>query len=114
MRQTRFKRFGDNFSLPTCVDMSPAVPPATESVLLAEVSDLLVTSLNLDMVPEDIDPDAPLYGDGLGLDSIDILEVALAVSKKYGFQLRADDENNEAIYSSLRNLAKHIAVHRTS
>lgn len=94
--------------------MSPAVPPATENDLLAEVSDLLVTSLNLDMVPEDIDPDAPLYGDGLGLDSIDILEVALAVSKKYGFQLRADDENNEAIYSSLRNLAKHIAVHRTS
>lgn len=94
--------------------MSSAVPPATESVLLAEVSDLLVTSLNLDMVPEDIDPDAPLYGDGMGLDSIDILEVALAVSKKYGFQLRADDENNEAIYSSLRNLAKHIAAHRTS
>ena len=94
--------------------MSPAVPPATESVLLAEVSDLLVTSLNLDMVPEDIDPDAPLYGDGLGLDSIDILEVALAVSKKYGFQLRAVGVYYGAIYSSLRNLAKHIAVHRTS
>ncbi len=75
---------------------------------------MLVTSLNLEMAPEDIAPDAPLYGDGLGLDSIDILEVALAVSKKYGFQLRADDENNEAIYASLRNLAQHIAKQRTT
>ena len=75
---------------------------------------MLVPSLNLEMAPEDIAPDAPLYGDGLGLDSIDILEVELAVSKKYGFQLRADDENNEAIYASLRNLAQHIAKQRTT
>ena len=90
---------------------STALAPS-EDLLIREVAQLLVTSLNLDMAPEDIAPDTPLYGDGLGLDSIDILEVALAVSKKYGFQLRADDENNEAIYSSLRNLARHIAEHR--
>jgi len=90
--------------------------PADSAVdsLLAEVTQLVVTALNLDMAAADIDPDAPLYGDGLGLDSIDILEVALAVSKKYGFQLRADDENNAAIYTSLRSLTRHIAAHRTT
>ncbi|MFD1709257.1 acyl carrier protein [Ottowia sp. GY511] len=92
--------------------MNTPAMPASEEVLIPEVAQLLVTSLNLEMAPEDIAPDTPLYGDGLGLDSIDILEVALAVSKRYGFQLRADDENNEAIYSSLRNLAHHIAKHR--
>lgn len=93
--------------------MNNPVSSANEESLIPEVAQLLVTSLNLEMRPEEIAPDTPLYGDGLGLDSIDILEVALAVSKKYGFQLRADDENNEAIYSSLRNLAQHIAKHRT-
>ena len=92
---------------------TPAIP-TSEETLIPEVARLLVTSLNLEMAPEEIAPDTPLYGDGLGLDSIDILEVALAVSKRYGFQLRADDENNEAIYSSLRNLAQHIAKHRTT
>lgn len=93
--------------------MNNPVSSANEESLIPEVAQLLVTSLNLEMRPEEIAPDTPLYGDGLGLDSIDILEVALAVSKRYGFQLRADDENNEAIYSSLRNLAQHIAKHRT-
>lgn len=85
-----------------------------DEALIAEVAQLLVTSLNLDIAPQDIDADAPIYGEGLGLDSIDILEVALAVSKKYGFQLRADDENNSAIYASLRKLTQHIAAHRTA
>lgn len=93
--------------------MNTSVSPAAEDSLVAEIAQLLVTSLNLEVSPQEITPDTALYGDGLGLDSIDILEVALAVSKKYGFQLRADDENNEAIYSSLRNLAQHIARHRT-
>ena len=74
---------------------------------------LLVEALNLEMTPEEIDPQAPLYGDGLGLDSIDILEVALVVSKRYGFQLRSDDENNVRIFTSLASLADHIAAHRT-
>jgi acyl carrier protein len=81
--------------------------------LLREVAALLVEALNLETTPEAIDPQAPLYGDGLGLDSIDILEVALVVSKRYGFQLRSDDENNEHIFASLASLAGHIAAHRT-
>jgi acyl carrier protein len=81
--------------------------------LMPELADLMVTALNLDIVGEEIDPDAPLFGDGLGLDSIDILEVALEVSKRYGFQLRSDDENNVRIFASLRSLAGHIAIHRT-
>jgi len=81
--------------------------------LRQEVASLLVEALNLDMAPEAIDPDAPLYGEGLGLDSIDILEVALVVSQRYGFQLRSDEENNVKIFASLANLADHIAANRT-
>ncbi|NKI92618.1 phosphopantetheine-binding protein [Rhizobacter sp. SG703] len=81
--------------------------------LLPEVGTLLVESLNLEIAPDAIDPDAPLYGEGLGLDSIDILELALVVSKRYGFQLRSGDEDNLRIFSSLRSLAAHIAAHRT-
>ena len=65
------------------------------------------------MVPKDIDPTAPLYGEGLGLDSIDILEVALVVSKRYGVQLRADDHENQRIFRSLRHLDEYIGAHRT-
>lgn len=87
--------------------------PQDEDALIDEVANLLITALNLDISPAEIDPDEPLYRDGLGLDSIDILEVALAVSKKYGFQLRAEDEDNAVIYASLRNLSRHITAHRT-
>lgn len=90
-------------------------PSANDAdALIPEVAQLMVTALNLEIQASEISPDAPLYGDGLGLDSIDILEVALAVSKKYGFQLRADDEDKAAIYASLRNLTQHIAKHRTT
>ncbi|MEK6663385.1 MAG: phosphopantetheine-binding protein [Pseudomonadota bacterium] len=78
-----------------------------------EVADLMVECLNLEITADQITPDAPLYGDGLGLDSIDILEVALVVSKRYGLQLRADSADNQHIFSSLRSLADHIAAHRT-
>lgn len=81
--------------------------------LQAEVAALIVTALNLEIKPGEIDADGPLYGEGLGLDSIDILEVALEVSKKYGFQLRADNEDNVRIFRSLRCLTEHIAQHRT-
>ena len=80
--------------------------------LQSEVAALLVETLNLDIAPETIDPDAPLYGEGLGLDSIDILEVALVVSQRYGFQLRSDDEDNVRIFKSLASLAEHIGTHR--
>ena len=78
-----------------------------------ELAQLIVTTLNLEVQAAEIDPLAPLYGDGLGLDSIDILEAALAISKSYGVQLRSDDANNQKIFSSLRNLNDHIQQHRT-
>ena len=78
-----------------------------------ELVRLIVVTLNLEVKAEDIDPDAPLYGEGLGLDSIDILEIALAVSKAYGVKLRADDESNRHIFGSLRSLSQHIQQHRT-
>ena len=78
-----------------------------------DLAGLFVQALNLEMSAEDIDPQAPLFGDGLGLDSIDILEVALEISHRYGFQLRADDENNQKIFQNLRSLAVHVAQHRT-
>ena len=80
--------------------------------LQREVAALLVEALNLEIAPDAIDPQAPLYGEGLGLDSIDILEVALVVSQRYGFQLRSDDENNVRIFRSLASLAEHIAANR--
>jgi len=73
---------------------------------------LIVSSLNLEMPAAEIDPSAPLYGEGMGLDSIDILEVALAVSKTYGVKLRSDDEHNREIFNSLRSLNEHIQQHR--
>ncbi|VTU34946.1 acyl carrier protein [Variovorax sp. PBS-H4] len=83
-----------------------------QSALENELAVLLVESLNLEIAPSDIAPTAPLYGEGLGLDSIDILEVALEVSRKYGFQLRSDDERNQQIFQSLRSLAAHVAQNR--
>jgi acyl carrier protein len=88
--------------------------PFAHTPLQSEVAALLVEALNLDIAPETIDPDAPLYGDGLGLDSIDILEVALVVSQRYGFQMRSDDEDNVRIFKSLASLAEHIGAHRQS
>ena len=93
--------------------MSQAISPEAVDALLPEVADLIVTALNLDMNPAEIEADAPLFGDGLGLDSIDILEVALEISHRYGFQLRSDDENNHKIFQSLRSLAAHVARNRT-
>ena len=81
--------------------------------LQSEVARLIVTALNLDLRPEEIQPDAPLFGQGLGLDSIDILEVALVVSKRFGFQLRTDSADNVRVFSSLSSLTEHIAAART-
>lgn len=79
-----------------------------------ELAQHIITALNLDISPEKIDPLAPLYGDeGLGIDSIDVLEISLVLTKQYGVQLRSDDEHNAEIFASLRNLANHIQQHRT-
>ena len=77
-----------------------------------ELAKLMVSALNLEIPASEIDPAAPLYGEGLGLDSIDILELSLAISKAYGVKLRSDDENNTKIFSSLRSLSSHIQAHR--
>ena len=79
-----------------------------------ELAVLLVECLNLEGVaPEAIDPEAPLFGGDLGLDSIDALEIALAVSKRYGFQLRSDNDDNKRIFGSLRALSAHIELNRS-
>ncbi|HEY8586980.1 MAG TPA: phosphopantetheine-binding protein [Rhodanobacter sp.] len=80
-----------------------------------ELAILVVECLNLESVTaEQIDPDAPLFGSELGLDSIDALEIALAVSKHYGFQLRSDNPDNRQIFTSLRTLSAHIEQQRAS
>ena len=88
--------------------------PIPEVAQEAELARLIVTTLNLEIGPAEIDPEAPLYEEGLGLDSIDILEIALAVSKEYGVKLRADDKNNIKIFSSLRNLNRYIRQNRVN
>lgn len=85
----------------------------SDDALMSDVAEQIVTALNLDMPAAEIEADAPLYGEGLGLDSIDILEVALVLSKRYGFTLRADNEDNVRIFSSLRSLTDYVAEHRT-
>jgi acyl carrier protein len=79
----------------------------------AELAQLLVKTLNLEVLAEDVEPEAPLYGEGLGLDSIDMLEIALIVSQRYRVKLRADDEKNHRIFGSLRSLNAFIQANRT-
>ena len=86
---------------------------ATQADTEAELARLIVKTLNLDIAAAEIDPEAPLFGEGLGLDSIDVLEVALAISQTYGVQLRSDDQNNAAIFQSLRSLNHDIQKRRT-
>lgn len=84
-----------------------------QTVMEHEVAQLIVDALNLeDVDPASIQPESPLFREGLGLDSIDALELALAISNKYGFKLRSDDENNTQIFSSLRALVRHVEQHR--
>ncbi|KDB10320.1 acyl carrier protein family protein [Burkholderia sp. lig30] len=78
-----------------------------------ELAALIVGELNLeDIRLEAVSADTPLYGEGLGLDSIDILEIALLISKKYGFELRSDNPDNERIFATLGALAAYVAAHR--
>lgn len=93
--------------------MNEAASASNLAALERELAELCVSALNLEQDPASVDPTALLYGDGLGLDSIDILELALEVSRKYGFELRSDDERNHEIFQSLRTLAAHVAAHRT-
>jgi len=83
------------------------------SPLETEVARLMVQTLNLDMDPADIRLDDPLFREGLGLDSIDALELSLAISRCYGYHLRSDDPDITATFSSLRALCASIEKHRT-
>ena len=92
----------------------PAAGDACEqSPLENELAVLLVESLNLEVAPADIVPTARLYGEGLGLDSIDALELSLAISQTYGYQLKSSDPRIKTIFSSLRALAAAIEKNRT-
>ena len=91
----------------------PANGRDADPQLVLEIAGLIVKALNLEVGPEAIDPKAPLYKEGLGLDSIDILEVALVVSKRYGFKLKEDDQDNVRVFRSLESLAAHVAERRT-
>ncbi len=74
------------------------------------MAELIVGALNLeDVRPEDIDPAAPLFGGGLGLDSIDALEIAVAIAQEYGVHLKAEDEETRSVFETLGNLARHVA-----
>jgi len=86
---------------------------STSSPLEGEFANLIVQTLNLTINPSEIDPDAPLFGEGLGLDSIDALELALVIYQNYGYKLRSDDPENVKIFSSLRTLCEAIEKNRT-
>ena len=107
-RSTNLEVMSDNAS-----PVRQPAPPATTQHCSEKSRISSSPRLNLDVAAAEIDPHAPLYGEGLGLDSIDILEIALVVSKQYGIQLRADSEENEQIFRSLRHLSDYIAAHRT-
>ena len=80
-----------------------------------ELAQLIVESLNLEGVsPDEIEPEARLFGEGLGLDSLDMLELSMAVEQKYGVKLRSDDPDNAKIFASLRSLSQHIQSHRAA
>jgi acyl carrier protein len=81
--------------------------------LIEELKTLLIQGLHLeDVTPQDIDPEAPLFGEGLGLDSIDALEIGVMLDRKYGIRLVSNDERNPKIFASLNSLAEFVATHR--
>jgi acyl carrier protein len=87
--------------------------PATQTTDENELAELIIAAVNLEGVrAADLDPEAPLFGAGLGLDSIDALEIALEVSRRHGLQLRSDDADNRRIFASLRSLSAYIQAHR--
>ena len=87
--------------------------PSSQTPAERALADLIVAAVNLeDVDPGEIDPEAPLFDDGLALDSIDALEIALEIAKRYGVQLRADDAENRRIFASLRSLSAFIEERR--
>ena len=93
----------------------PTRTMSTQTPAEHELAELIVTSLSLpNRKAADIAPEAALFGGELGLDSIDALELSLAISKHYGVSLRSDEGDNKRIFASLRELAAHIEQHRAT
>jgi acyl carrier protein len=93
---------------------SKADAQMTEQAFQLEVANMIIETLVLeDVTADDIDPQAPLFGDGLGLDSIDALELSFAIAQRYGVKLRSNDERNQEIFSSLNALSRHIRENQT-
>ncbi|MCW8929340.1 MAG: phosphopantetheine-binding protein [Gammaproteobacteria bacterium] len=86
---------------------------AQDTELENQTAQLIIDTLNLELEIIDIDPEDYLFGEGLSLDSIDALELAMAITQTFGFQLRSDDSKNREIFRSLRTLAQHIANNKT-
>lgn len=81
--------------------------------LQREIKELIVEALMLeDITPDEIDAEEPLFVEGLGLDSIDALELAIAVEKRYGFKINASDEEKRSIFNNVRSLSEYIDAHR--
>lgn len=87
---------------------------AVQTHFQKEIAELIVSSLNLEMAAEEISPDEQLFYDGLGLDSIDALELSLVLSQKYGVTIRSDDERIQQIFGSLGSLAAFVEQNKTS
>lgn len=82
---------------------------------IEELKLLLIQGLHLeDVTPDDIDPEAPLFGEGLGLDSIDALEIGVMLDRRYGIKLVSNDDRNSRIFASLKSLAEFVASHQTA
>jgi acyl carrier protein len=105
--------YEDRAKMANLEQISTANGHEADPALVREIAGLIVSALNLEISASEIDPRAPLYKEGLGLDSIDILEVALVVSKRFGFKLKDDDKDNVRIFGSLDSLASHVAARRT-
>ena len=87
---------------------------ATQTLIEKELAELIVGALNLDADPQTIEPNAPLDLEGLGLDSIDLLELSVVISKKYGFQIKSDDPDIETIFLSLKDLGTTVTTRKTT
>lgn len=82
--------------------------------LISELKDMMIEGLHLeDVKPEDIELEAPLFGEGLGLDSIDALEIAVLLDRKYGVKITSGDDKNPEIFASLQSLAEYVAENRS-
>jgi acyl carrier protein len=103
-----------NAPMPVHADTARGQTGRGQTEAETQLAELIVATLRLEMSPHEIVPEEPLFGGGLGLDSIDALELALAVSRAHGIELRSDDERNLQIFASLASLSRYIETHRAN